>query len=392
MVPSANPDFMLNRITFLILIALAILTGCSKDIGETDLSSSDFFTGGSQSGGQYKPGVITAGEWNDLDNWSFWENIILKDEYKSMPAHWAFFNAPRVAVKISAPDQTPVVDALVQLKKDGVTLFSTRTDNQGRAELWADLFRDNQAVDFSNMTIDVNNGAAVLSQVKPFRDGINHIELSSAAVDNQLDICFVVDATASMSDEIEYLKAEILDVISRVRSAKPSASILTSSVFYRDQGDEYLTRVSPFSSNIHMTVDFIKKQKANGGGDFPEAVHAALDKAVNELQWSARARTRLLFLVLDAPPHHDQAVIRNLQQSITKAAEKGIKVIPITASGIDKETEFLMRFLAISTNGTYVFITDHSGIGESHLEASVGQYEVEFLNDLMVRLINKYSE
>ena len=48
--------------------------------------------------------------------------------------------------------------------------------------------------------------------------------------------------------------------------------------------------------------------------------------------------------------------------------------------------------MAITTNGTYVFITDDSGIGESHLQASVGDYQVELLNDLMVRLINKYAE
>ena len=29
-------------------------------------------------------------------------------------------------------------------------------------------------------------------------------------------------------------------------------------------------------------LDFIKNQKADGGGDFPEAVHTALDKAINE--------------------------------------------------------------------------------------------------------------
>jgi hypothetical protein len=46
----------------------------------------------------------------------------------------------------------------------------------------------------------------------------------------------------------------------------------------------------------------------------------------------------------------------------------------------------------MSTNGTYVFITDDSGIGNSHLEPSVGEFQVEFLNDLMVRLINKYSD
>jgi hypothetical protein len=96
-----------------------------------------------------------------------------------------------------------------------------------------------------------------------------------------------------------------------------------------------------------------------------------------------------LFLLLDAPPHHEQAVITSLQSSITAAAAAGIRVIPITASGIDKETEYLMRSFAITTGGTYVFITDDSGVGNDHLEASVGDYQVEKLNDLMVRLINK---
>ena len=50
-----------------------------------------------------------------------------------------------------------------------------------------------------------------------------------------------------------------------------------------------------------------------------------------------------------------------------------------------------MRFFSVSTNGTYVFITNDSGIGNDHIEASVGEYEVENLNDLLVRLINKYS-
>ena len=110
------------------------------------------------------------------------------------------------------------------------------------------------------------------------------------------------------------------------------------------------------------------------------------------MQWSNRARTRIAFLLLDAPPHNNAIVIRQLQEAIAEAARKGIKIIPITASGIDKETEYLMRSFAITTNGTYVFITNDSGIGNEHLEASVGEYQVEKLNDLMVRLITKYSE
>jgi hypothetical protein len=204
-------------------------------------------------------------------------------------------------------------------------------------------------------------------------------------------VCFVVDATGSMSDELKYIQSELVDVISRVKSANPNSVVLTSSVFYRDENDEYLTRESNFTTDINQTKKFILDQKAGGGGNFPEAVHSALDKAVN-LNWSNNSKTKLLFLLLDAPPHHNNEVITDIQKSVYKAAEKGIKIIPITASGIDKNTEFLMRFFSISTNSTYVFITNHSGIGENHIEASVGKYQVEFLNNLMVRLINKYAE
>ena len=51
-----------------------------------------------------------------------------------------------------------------------------------------------------------------------------------------------------------------------------------------------------------------------------------------------------------------------------------------------------MRYMAIATNGTYVFITNHSGIGNNHIEPSIGEYEIEYLNQLIVRLINKYLE
>jgi hypothetical protein len=96
-------------------------------------------------------------------------------------------------------------------------------------------------------------------------------------------------------------------------------------------------------------------------------------------------------MLLDAPPHHEPEVLRSLHASVEKAAAEGIRIIPIVASGIDKETEFLMRFMAVSTGGTYVFITDHSGVGGDHLEASVGRHDIELLNDLIVRLINKYA-
>ena len=187
-------------------------------------------------------------------------------------------------------------------------------------------------------------------------------------------------------------KVEINDIISRIRNDNNGIDFRLGSVFYRDEGDEYVTRTSSLSGDFGQVADFINSQRADGGGDYPEAVHSALRKAIGEQAWQEGARARLLFLILDAPPHHQDDVIQAMQDQLLLAAQKGIKIIPVTASGIDKETEFLMRILAIASNGTYTFITDHSGIGNDHLERTIGDYEVEFLNDLIVRLVGKYVD
>ena len=385
---------MTKKLINLTLIFFLLLVGCGSDDG-SDMSETPSASGEAPSnqGNNNAPGVLTAAEWNDLENWSFWENIINVNEYKSMPIYWSIFNNNRISIIVNSTNNTPIINAEVKLKNNGNTVFTAKTDNKGRAELWADIFQLNSNVDFSKFTIDINNGLSILNDVKPFSQGINTITLpTTSSIDDKIEISFVVDATGSMGDELEYLKTELLDVISRIKDKNLSSSVYTSSVFYRDEGDEYITRISPFTNNENTTINFIKNQSANGGGDFPEAVHTALDKSVNELQWSANSKTRIIFLLLDAPPHYNSTVLSSLQTSLMKATEKGIKIVPITASGIDKETEFLMRFLSITSNGTYVFITDDSGVGNSHLQPSVGEYQVEFLNNLMVRLINKYAE
>ena len=382
---------MTNKLLTIFFTLLFIFTSCSKN--NSGLSPSATGTAGVQSGGsQPQAGVITAGEWNDLDHWDFWDSIIVKNEFDTIPSHWSFFNNNRISVNVIDVNSMPVADAFVKLKRDGSIIFSARTDNRGKAELWADLFQNNTNVDYSHLSIDVNNGAGTIGDVKPFSVAVNNITVPASAASNNIDLAFVVDATGSMGDELEYLKTELLDVITRAKNENPGYVVSTSSVVYRDNSDEYLTRVSNFTTDNNTTINFIKDQSANGGGDTPEAVDAALDKAVNELQWSANAKERLLFLVLDAPPHDGIAVINKVQAAVQKAAEKGIKIIPITASGIDKSTEFLLRFLSMSTNGTYVFITDDSGIGNSHLTATVGPFQVEYLNNLMVRLIKKYAD
>lgn len=400
---------MIKKILSPVLLLVFVINGCTKQGPGTDTTTSgelqflnNGITGSSSSapgnsgnglpGTGQQPGLITAGEWNDLENWAFMKSVAEKGVFDGLDEKWSFFNGNRVSVVVTDPSGRPLANVPVRLKNGNSIIYAARTDNFGRAELWSGLFQRSSHPDYAALTIDVNNGERIIARVTGYDDGDNRATLTGSTVDNRIEVSFVVDATGSMGDELEYLKTEMLDVISRVKRANPLSFVATSSVFYRDEGDEYVTKSSPFTDNAAVTAGFIKDQKADGGGDFPEAVHSALDQAVNNLQWSANARTRILFLVLDAPPHHTDDIIRSLQLTVMAASEKGIKIIPITASGINSETEFVMRAIAMSTNGTYVFITNDSGIGNDHLKPTVGKYDVEFLNNLMVRLINKYAQ
>ena len=120
---------------------------------------------------------------------------------------------------------------------------------------------------------------------------------------------------------------------------------------------------------------------------YPEAVSRALHGALTEHDWSVDARARLLFLVLDAPPHQIPDVLERLQDVTALAAAKGVRIVPLASSGVDVPTEFLLRLLAAATGSSYTFLTDHSGIGNDHIEPTIGPFQVELLNDMLVRII-----
>lgn len=362
-----------------------------KGSGESGGSASGAGTGDSTQQQPVNPGQITAAEWNDLIEWDFWRDLGQNEEFNQAQENWNFHPAQRYSFLVRDNRSYPIIDCEVTLKNlQGDLLWKARTDNEGKAELWLDLNGGNTG----QVTVTVKYTGQQVTVVDPmvFENGINEVTLPIKGTEElQADILFVVDATGSMGDEISYLKSELLNVIERAEDLNSQLDLRIGSVFYRDEGDEYLTRVSSFSTNLNQTLAFIGNQDAGGGGDYEEAVHTALNIAITQLNWSDKARARLLFLLLDAPPHHTEAIVNDLNDIIKSTAEKGIKIIPISASGINKDTEFLFRFFAVATNGTYVFITNDSGIGGEHIEATVGEYEVELLNDLIVRLITKYT-
>ena len=394
----------MKKTVVLSLLAVFGLLACSKagDFYDGDFSASKEgpfspppgINGEGRPGG--RAGVLTAGEWNDLDHWGFWSGLMTSNTFQDISDYWGFYTRRRVAVRVADASGARLPGVKVVLEQGQTAVWSTVTDNVGEASLWVDPFHGQAGTDDLAVTINGvrQEGAPKVTSwnVQQEEPEVNFYVINQPqGAEKRADIAFIVDATGSMGDEIAFLKKDLVDILDRVKGGQGDVELRTGTVFYRDEGDEYLTKYSDFTRDYRETIQFISMQYARGGGDIPEAVHTALEAGLQNLSWNISARARIAFLILDAPAHQDhQGVVESLQASIRRYAEYGIKIIPVFCSSPSKECEFMCRFFAICTGGTYVFLTDDSGVGGDHIEASVGQFQVEPLNDLLVRLIAKY--
>lgn len=321
-------------------------------------------------------GKLTAGEVNDFAKWSFWSKV-LDGSHKQFIKTWCIDPRHRYTVQVVNKHGYPIVNYPVSISDpNGNTLYQAITDNTGKAELWNGL---------------IVNGEQ-LAVGGEWKEGLNTIVIDEpCSASDAVDVLFVFDATGSMGDELRYLQAEMKDVIARAKEATGGLAIRTGAVVYRDHGDEYLTRISRLTDDISTTQAFIDKQEANGGGDYPEAVPEALMAALNSAGWDSNARARIAFLILDAPCHEDSATLALLHDQILNAAAMGVRIVPVVCSGIGESGEFLLRSIALATNGTSFFLTDDSGIGHPHLKPTTDSLKVEHLNDMLVRTIVEFS-
>ena len=83
-----------------------------------------------------KAGVMTAGIWNDLENWDRFNKTLQDEKIHANQWNWKMDNR-RYAVEITDKNGNPAIDIALQLRnEDGSIFWTARTDNRGFAELW----------------------------------------------------------------------------------------------------------------------------------------------------------------------------------------------------------------------------------------------------------------
>lgn len=200
-----------------------------------------------------------------------------------------------------------------------------------------------------------------------------------------LDVALVFDTTGSMGDELSYVQREFEGISRRLHERLPEVQPRWSLVVYRDRGDEYVTRTFGFTGDTQSFRRTLAAQSAGGGGDYPEAVLEGL-RATHDLPWQrGEGVAKVAFWVADAPTHSQEGPAFGV--AVRALAERGVHLYPIAASGADDLTEYEMRSAAVMTGGRYLFLTDDSGVGNSHAEPHIPCYSVTRLDRALVRVL-----
>lgn len=335
-------------------------------------------------------GQLTAGEWNDNENWGFFKNLINSGTI-SFPSY-GIDPTNRTMVTVKSADGSAVVNAKADLlDKDGNTIWSSVTNKEGIVYLFAQDGKTASSVEIESdgkkqsYTVIDSSGNDQSEKKTAAGSEMEVVFEGKGTSYKSMDIMFIVDTTGSMSDEMLFLQSEFTAITEEVGTANTRYSVN----FYRDEGDDYVTKCNDFSSDTRAVQKLLNNEDADGGGDWPEAVAEIMTETMFSKDWNDDS-VKLAFIIFDAPPHEEKT--DELLAAVQEAANKGIRLIPVICSDNDRDTELFGRALAITTGGTYVFLTDDSGIGNSHQEPIIGSYEVRPLFNVIVDIINSYKQ
>jgi len=183
----------------------------------------------------------------------------------------------------------------------------------------------------------------------------------SAAAAPRVEVVFVLDTTGSMGGLIQTAKEKIWSIATTMASAQPAPEIRMGLVAYRDRGDDYVTRVTDLSEDLDSVYATLMDYRAQGGGDTPESVNAALAAAIDQVSWSQEPDTyRVVFLVGDAPPHMDYQDEAPYPEVVARAKQRGIVVNTIRC-GDSPVTERAWREIASLAQGDYFTVAQAGG-------------------------------
>ena len=202
-------------------------------------------------------------------------------------------------------------------------------------------------------------------------DAQKHYAAKSKTIDSKkplakerdtLEMVFVLDTTGSMGGLIDGAKQRIWGIINEVMQKPSKPRVRVGLVAYRDNGDEYVTRILPITEDLDKAYTTLMDYRASGGGDTPENVRKALAEGVRNAGWS-RAQSglaQIVFLVGDAPPQNYEQE-PDVLVTTAEAVRKNMIVNTIQCGNL-AETTLIWQTIAQRGEGRYFAIAQDGGV------------------------------
>ncbi len=337
----------------------------------------------------YQSAPLRAGSVDDNAEWDDYLLYRLQFRDWGIPVHDLEIS-PRYTIKVINQMGMPVLGALVEISdRHEEALFTAMTGANGTVYFFPEESDNPGSPTFE---IQASKGGAKASATVSDEQREYTLELNARSSINpiRLDVHFLIDATGSMSDEIQQLKDNMISVAERIASMQSNPDVRYGMTIYRDRGDLFVSRTFDFTPDVVAFTEALREVQAEGGGDYPESLNEGLHQALHLPEWRQEETVSLLFLIADAPPHLDYAQDYDYAQEVFTAVEDGIKIFPLASSGLDDQGEYIFRQLAQITGGKFLFLTyGPGGAPGDDTTHHVDDYSVLSLDDLVVRLVEE---
>ena len=315
--------------------------------------------------------------WDDMEKDSQWEDfmLLLIDEgYDKLEDQWGIYVENRLTIYVENASKRAIPNATVTLfSKKGKLLWKSITDQEGKAEMWPDIF-ELQKSDKYKAVVTYNEREQEFKSIKA-GGGVYHLIFKDSPTVGELgaDIVFTGSVTESSAEDLANINSVLKGTVNKIPFENEST---LSSVFY--QGND--------PNGINQ--DFIKSFEYNNQVSTIDASYEyALARLVEMYEWSLEKKARILFWAVDKLPSAKFSNKTLIHSTIKQAAAKGIQIVPIVTKSVDKETEFFLRFVANATNGEYIFLTEKENT--DYVRPSIGSVKATPLSVLLENFLIK---
>lgn len=332
---------------------------------------------------------LKAGYADDNRQFNYFLNFL--KNYGRSVSHYQLKIDERIRLLIKDKNGKSLPNAVVRLYSNEQLVSSGQTYADGSFYIYPREYEQRS----SSIRAYVQYGEEVKDKTDILINGARQVEVKLACQRSEfarlpLDLCFIVDATGSMSEEIERLKNTIEIINLNLSELKIQPAIRYGMVLYRDCEDDFVTRIIPFTENLETFQAELSAVKAEGGGDDPEDLQAALRETITHLDWN-KDGLRLAFIITDAGTHLDYDEKYTYADACRDAKEMGVKIFSIGCGGLDIHGEYILRQIAQFTQGKYIFLTyGEKGESEGGKIGSVSHhtgsnYETDKLEAIILR-------